>query len=243
MRLTPGLVTNNWELKITALGLALLLWAAVRSETTTRYTIKNVPVRVRLVDDEWVRIAPPAPQQVSVDVTGPVRELVRLAFHDQTLVVPVEDVDDTLEVMRVQTPWIDLGGRFESVRVEDVTPASVRLFFQPIETRMVPVRVTTTSLPAGYRLVGEPRSQPARVQIRGARNRVQAIDSIGVTLKNADRAREGGMIVVPIDTTRLGVEVAPLEVQVSLPLEPLTAPADSARGDSAAARRRSAARP
>lgn len=216
-RLRPGLVTDSWELKLTALGLALLLWAAVRSEDTTRFTMRDVPIDVRLADEGWVSAGTVEPRTVTVDFRGPVRELVRLAFAEATLVVPVEDVEDTVELYRPQAEWIEYDGRFESLRVDDIEPAIVRLMFEPIERRTVPVVVELGSaLKATTRLAAPPAASPASVFIEGPRSRVQAVDAIVARVEDVEEALRRGAVRVPLDTTGLGLTILPAEVRVEI---------------------------
>lgn len=216
-RLRPGLVTDSWELKLTALGLALLLWAAVRSEDTTRFTMSAVPVDVRLADDDWVTAGAVQPQTVRVDFRGPVRELVRLAFAEATLVVPVEDVEDTVELYRPQPEWLEYDGRFENLRVDEIEPAVVRLAFEPIVRRNVPVVVQLGSaLKATTRLAAPPQALPATVFVEGPRSRVQAVDSIVARIQDVEGALRRGSIRVALDTAGLDLTIVPAEVRVDI---------------------------
>jgi YbbR domain-containing protein len=209
-RLRPGLITDSWELKLTALGLALLLWAAVRSEQSTRFTMRDVPVELRLTDEGWVPDGGVSPRTVTVDVTGPVRELIRLAFAQATLVVPVEDVEDTLELFRPRPEWVELSKRFENLRVDAVEPGVVRFRFQPIERRMVPVAARLDGdLDSSARRVIE----PAEVLVVGPRNRVTAIDSLVAHVPDLEAVMDGS-VALPIDTAGSGVIVQPQGVSV-----------------------------
>ena len=215
-RLRPGLITDSWELKLTALGLAVLLWAAVRSEETTRFTMRDVPVEMRLTDAAWVADGGAEPTAVTVDVTGPVRELVRLAFAEATIVVPVEDVEDTLELYRPRGEWIEFDGRFENLRIDKIDPAVLRLRFQPIERRMVPVSLR---LEPGMATSARPVIDPAVVMVEGPRDRVAALDSIIARVPSLEDALDGD-VRLPLDTAGIGVVVQPAIVSVRF--EPVT---------------------
>jgi len=45
-----GFFSRNWTLKLSAFGIALLLWVAVRAEAPNRQELTGVPVRVELAD-------------------------------------------------------------------------------------------------------------------------------------------------------------------------------------------------
>ena len=216
-RLRPGLLTDSWELKLTALGLSLLLWAAVRSEDTTRFTMRDVPVQVRLTDDDWVSAGTTEPRTVTVDFRGPVRELVRLAFAEATLVVPIEDVEDTVEMYRPQPEWIEYDGRFESLRVDEIQPSVLRLVFEPVVRRDVPVAIRLAEeIKATTRLAGPPAATPASVFVEGPRSRVQAIDSVIARVSDVEAALRQGSVRVALDTAGLDVTVVPAVVRVEL---------------------------
>lgn len=233
IRLHPGLLTESWQLKLTALGLALLLWAAVRSEDTTRFTMRDVPVDVRLTDDDWVRAGPVEPATVTVYFRGPVRELVRLAFAEATLVVPVEHVEDTVEMYRPQPEWIEYEGRFEGLRIDEIQPAVVRLEFEPIVRRNVPVAVRLSEeIKATTRLAGPPIASPGFVFVEGPRSRVQAVDSVVARVRNVESALRQGAVRVPLDTAGLGLTIVPAEVRVDIRTVPDSAVANLTAGRS-----------
>ena len=70
-----GDLTREWPLKLAALGLAILLWTAVRIGAVSRQEIPEVPVQVQLTDPEWQIVSDPAPSAVSVTFSGPARHL------------------------------------------------------------------------------------------------------------------------------------------------------------------------
>ncbi|HUF13031.1 MAG TPA: hypothetical protein VMN78_08030 [Longimicrobiales bacterium] len=220
-KLTTGLITQSWQLKLAALGLAVLFWAAVQSEDLRRFTMTDVPVEVRMTERGWVPVGLPDPATVSVDFAGPVGELVRLAFAEAKLVVPVDDVEDSVELYRPREEWLEYEGRFQSLRVEQMRPLSLTLRFQPIETRMVPVAVRLDSpLKRTTRLAEPPTADPARVLVEGPRDRVQTIDSLIVRVADVERALRNGAVRLRIDTTGIGVSVSPREVIVRLRVLP-----------------------
>jgi hypothetical protein len=47
---TASNLFHNWRLKLSALGLALFLWAVVQAEPSNRETFSSVPVRVEIAD-------------------------------------------------------------------------------------------------------------------------------------------------------------------------------------------------
>ena len=69
-----GAFLRHWPLKLTALALSVLLWAAVASQEVTS---KLVVVRVELEYDDSLELARPLPS-VTALVTGPGHEIIKL---------------------------------------------------------------------------------------------------------------------------------------------------------------------
>jgi hypothetical protein len=59
LRRIHTILTHNWLLKITALGLAFLLWSVVKADN--RVSIENVPIQVVNRDGDWVLSQRPDP--------------------------------------------------------------------------------------------------------------------------------------------------------------------------------------
>lgn len=69
-----GAFLRHWPLKLTALALSVLLWAAVASQEVTS---QLVAVRVELEYDDSLELARPLPS-VTALVTGPGHEIIKL---------------------------------------------------------------------------------------------------------------------------------------------------------------------
>jgi YbbR domain-containing protein len=229
--------SHNWALKLTALGLALLLWAMLRADAPTRVAVPEVPVQVEVHDPGWVAQGAPVPARVTVTFLGPARELVRLAVERPQVVIPVEVVRDSVMVLQVQPRWVRLRDGLDRSRIEDVQPGTVRVSFESIVTRNVPVAPAFVGvLPDQLELRGEVQADPATVRLTGPASQVLAIDS--VRLEPVDLSRTRGPAVlhvrVGVDTVGLrGVLLSPPTVQLRLPIvtrDTLLAPARDVLG-------------
>ncbi|HEX2076206.1 MAG TPA: hypothetical protein VHG08_00805 [Longimicrobium sp.] len=189
MKLSLGIITYNWRLKLAALGLAVLIWAAVSAEQVTS---QWVPVRVDPVvrDPEYVLTGAPDPAEVRVRFSGPGRELWELALDRPTLVLPLSDIGNrrafALDASMLRIP----AGL--SVNVQDIRPAVVRVEVERLASRMVPVRARIGGRSAQRYVVDDALEVlPAEVRVTGPAGRVAALDSV------ATRALE----IVPDDST------------------------------------------
>ena len=182
-------LTYNWRLKLAALALAVLIWAVVSAEQVTSQWI---PVRVDPVvrDPEFVVTAPAEPAVVSVQVTGPGRELWELAINRPTLVLSVRDVGERrafgLDPSMVRLP------QGLAVRVSDVRPSVVTLGLERLTSRMVPVRARIAGGSTQRYAIGEDLViLPAEVRVTGPAERLAALEAL--TTRSFD--------VVPDDST------------------------------------------
>lgn len=175
-RLSLHSLTFNWRLKLAALGLAVLIWAAVSAEQVTSQWI---PVRIDPVvrDPEFVLTGAPDPAEVRVRFSGPGRELWELALDRPTIVLPLADIGNrrafALDASMLRIP----SGL--SVNVQDIRPAVVRVDVQRLTSRVLPVRARLGARSTQrYVLEGDLEVLPAEVRVTGPADRLAAMDSV-----------------------------------------------------------------
>ena len=88
---------RNWRLKLSAFTLAVLLWATVRIGAVSRQDIPEVEVRIENSDPGWVVQGEPSPAVVQVGLTGPARDLFRVAVDRPVVVVGSDPTADSLD--------------------------------------------------------------------------------------------------------------------------------------------------
>lgn len=188
-RLSWHALTYNWRLKLSALGLAVLIWAAVSAE---QVTTQWIPVRVDPVvrDPEYVLTGPPEPAEVRVRFSGPGRELWELALDRPSIVLPLRDVGNrrafALDASMLRVP----AGL--SVNVQDIRPAVVRVDLERLASRMVRVQPRITSRSMQRYVVDEDLEiLPAEVRVTGPADRVAALQAVPTR----------GFDIVPGDST------------------------------------------
>jgi YbbR domain-containing protein len=175
-RLSLHSLLFNWRLKLAALGLAVLIWAAVSAEQVTSQWI---PVRIDPVvrDPEFVLTGAPDPAEVRVRFSGPGRELWELALDRPSLVLPLADIGNrrafALDASMLRIP----SGL--SVNVQDIRPAVVRVDVQRLASRVLPVRARLGARSSQrYVLVRDLEVLPAEVRVTGPADRLAAMDSV-----------------------------------------------------------------
>jgi hypothetical protein len=213
-RFRPRDLTQNWRLKLTALALAVLLWAVVSAEQPTSQWI-DVPVDVVVSDPGWVLTGSPDPARVRVRFTGAGRELWDLALDRPVLELRVRSVGDARS-FALDPGMVGIPQRLQ-VKAQDVRPAVVRLPLERLASREVPVRAVVAARSREAYVVGDsPRVTPALVRVTGP---VPAVERIAHVLTRPFDIVPGDSTFerrAELDTAGLGgVALSTREVRVS----------------------------
>ena len=119
-------LARRWQLKLAAVGLAVLLWALVRAEQPTEQWV-GVRVEPQLLDPDYVLNGAPIPTVVQVRFAGKWRELGKLALERPVIVLHIRSVGRqrtfVLEPSMVRLPD-GIRGRVSAV---DVRPRLVHV--------------------------------------------------------------------------------------------------------------------
>jgi YbbR domain-containing protein len=220
VRSLSGLVGHNWTLKVSALGIALLLWVAVRVDAPNRHDLTSVPVRVDLQDPQWALLDDPSPASVTVRISGPSGEIIRIVGERPAVVIPLDDVHSADTTVMLRTQWLRVQDR-AGVVVEGIQPAAVRLTLEPVERLSLPPAPRLEgSFPGRLALAEAPIVEPSELRVIGARSRVMNLDSIPLLPVDLGTISGSGGVTVAVDTLGLqGIHVQPPTVQVQLQVQ------------------------
>ncbi|HUG40618.1 MAG TPA: YbbR-like domain-containing protein [Longimicrobiales bacterium] len=215
-------LTEHWTLKLAAIVLALLLWLTVRASTPKRTTFRNVPVQVDLRDPDWRLVGEPIPSVVSVMVIGPTSELMALSADPPRVVLPVQRVSDSTETQVVSPQWIRIPQGLRQTRIEGLRPDTIRLRYERLESRILPVRIRTRGdLPQGLALALPITTNPSAVDVRGPGRLLEGIDSVPLLPVDLSGLRATTNVPARVDTIALpGLMVTPNEINVILRVVP-----------------------
>ena len=222
MASAPRLLTDNWQLKLAALGLSVFLWALVQTEPLSQETFSAVPVAVTVDDTTWTLSGAPSPSTVELRLGGPAREIIRLARDGTSLRIPVSAVGSRDTAVTLQREWVQLGPR-SGVTVESMSPPVINLRFEPAASKTVPLVLRTQGglsdeLALSSALVLSPES----VTVRGPESTLSKLDALPVEPFDLERVAESGVFSLRVDTTGLaGAQVEPDEAVVGVRVEPL----------------------
>ncbi len=219
--LTQALV-RNWRLKLSALGLSVFLWALVQTEPTNQEALPSVPVRVQIADTAWTTSGSPSPAMVELRLTGPAREIIRLAREGASVRIPVATVGSRDTTITLRREWVQLGQR-SGLTVESVSPSTVRLAFEPAVTRLVPVAPRLAGdVGNQLALAADIEVSPMLVRVRGPESRLTGLDSLPLMPFDLSGVQRSGAFTVAVDTAGLlGSSVVPPLATLGIRVEEL----------------------
>jgi len=224
MSFLPGILSKNWQLKLSALAMAVLLWTVPRFEGQSTQILEDIPVTVDLSDLDWAQVEDPSPPVVSVTVSGPARELIALGIDPPPLVIPMSNLTAGDTTVLLRPSWFRGYGR-DGVVVEGLRPDAVQLKFERIQQKVVPLAARLVGrLPEGLGRSGPVVVTPGETSVFGPASRLEGLDSLRLVPFDLSRFRAGDSLVQPVDTAGLGVlTIVHPEASMTIPTEPTIA--------------------
>lgn len=204
MSFLPRALVHNWRLKLSALGLAVFLWALVQTEPRNAETFSAIPVAVEVADTSWTLSGEPSPASVELRLSGPAREIIRLARQGTSVRVPIREVGSTDTLVTLRRDWVELGDD-RGISVESVTPSLVHISFEAAMSRAVPLSLRLKGqLPDRLALASPIGLNPQVARVRGPASRIQGVDSLPLMPLDLSRVRSSGVFDLAVDTAGLG---------------------------------------
>lgn len=191
MNLAP---TENWLLKILAVGFALVLWFFVMGEQNLEKGFA-VPLELQGVPDGMV-VSNDVPRLIDVRISGPRTVLLNLQASDLSLTLDLKGLPPGI------TSFKRLDERFRLPRTLKVTrmaPAVIDVRLERVRNKKVPVKVTLSGdPPEGYRVVSA-TATPKRVVVRGAESELKSVNEIPTETIDLTEVKESFSQIVPLD--------------------------------------------
>jgi YbbR-like protein len=213
-------LTADWPLKLTSVGLSVLLWLFASSEEPASGLLQ-VELRVQPPPGRAV-VRPLEPLRATA--VGSRRELLRLSRDNLffTRILPDTLTADSVR-LEIDPSDVVLPGN-ANVRIQDLEPRQVTVELNPVTQRIVPVRpVVRIQSDSGFELVGGIAVVPGEVRLAGPRDQVAAIDSVRtivLEIASADGPTEERVMV---DTSDFGpVRVYPSRVTLNLNVQAIS---------------------
>ncbi len=233
MSVISRLLFSHWPLKLTALGLAVVLYMGVAISESTRSFAGPIPIEVlnappggALLDD------PGVVESVEFRASDEIAQtLTRDSFRAS---IDLSAVEPRPGANTVEVP-VDVFPVDPRVRVLDYEPQGRTVRVDAVITRLLPVEVETGPLPDGIEL-GPVTVDPNQATVSGASSRLQnvrtvegrfVVDASGINIDEdvpLEAFDEDGAIVPGVDvqpaTARIRADVGRQLVYATLPVIP-----------------------
>lgn len=210
----------NWRLKLAALGLSVFLWALVQTEPRTSESFQRVPVRVQLEDTLWALRGLPTPTEVELQLSGPSRDIIRLAREGTALNIPITKVGAPDTSVFLDRDWVELG-QWTGLTIEVISPAIIDMTFEPTLTRILPIASRIYGdLSSDLAFASSIGIAPLTARVRGSESQVSQLDSVRLQPFDLATVEKSGVFSVAIDTVALsGIFVSPEVVTMGFNVE------------------------
>lgn len=205
-------ILRNWPIKVTALALSAMLWAAVAAQEPAS---QLVPVRLSIEPPPGRALTQPPPE-VQALFAGTAREIFKLYSDPPVVKKVIPETRSSRVTVEISTQDINLTTD-AAVTAQDIRPRQFELYLDSIDTRSVPIELRVHVRPeTGFDLVGGIRVIPDSVVLIGPLTVVREITSVPTIVDTIRGVRQSFTRPVSLDTTGLRVAVAqPREVSIT----------------------------
>lgn len=215
---------KNWLYMLTAVLLSLFLWVAVSADRVGEGTY-DADLLIVNSDRRYVETSrEPATEVVTVDFTGRVGELARLAVARPQVFYPIDTVPANEMEVHLTPDMVKGRGNapLEGVSAIRVQPDRFVLHFQLRGTKTVPVipDMSSIGLADGYVMSDSVRAEPGMVALDGPEEIVARIQSVATAPVPGTNVRESTQVDVPLVPDPSGlVELSATNVRVTVSVE------------------------
>jgi YbbR domain-containing protein len=193
---------KNWLYMLTAVLLSLFLWVAVSADRVGEGTY-DADLLIANSDRRYVETSrEPATDVVTVDFTGRVGELARLAVARPQVFYPIDTVPANEMEVHLTPDMVKGRGNapLQGVSAIRVQPDRFVLHFQLRGTKTVPVdpNMSSIGLADGYVMSDSVRAEPGMVALSGPEDVVAGIQSVATAPVPGTNLRESTQVDVPL---------------------------------------------
>lgn len=187
-------LSENWLLKLLAVGFALVLWFFVIGEQNLEKGYA-VPLELQGVPEGLV-VGNDVPRLIDVRISGPRTVLLNLQADELSLTLDLNGLPPGI------TSFKRLDERFRLPRTLKVTrmaPAVIDVRLERVRNKKVPVKVVFAGEPPeGFR-VASTTAKPQRVVVTGAEGELKSVNEIPTEAIELAEVRESFSQIVPLD--------------------------------------------
>lgn len=215
-----GRIVDSWPLKLTALVLAAILWAAVAAQEETTQLV-SVQLDVQLPDGRALMSEPPPVQAL---YSGTAREIIKLYAQPPVIRKTLPDTISGSQYTLELTLGELLAPDGAAVRAQRIEPRFVTVHLDDvIEKEVRVIEQVTIHLDSGYHILEQLTISPERITIRGPQAQVEGIEAVFTVPLELEHVRDPIRRSLAIDTSALGtVQLSQTSVQMFADIDALS---------------------
>lgn len=214
------LAVTNWPIKLTALVLSAVLWAATAAQEPTTQLV-GVTLEVQPPEGRALRRSLPPVQAL---FAGSTRELIKLYAQPPVIRKTIPDTVDGSEYTLELSPTDLTVADDANVTAQDVQPRMILVQLDNLAQRSLPVVPRVTVRPdSGFALYTGIAVAPSSLIVRGPEVRVTGLDALYTIPLEITGVTQPVRRSIEIDTTGITpVRLSRYAVEVSVDVGPVT---------------------
>jgi YbbR domain-containing protein len=214
---------EDWNLKLLALGIAVVLWMAVTGQNQP-VTMRVSGVQLNFVKQEGLDISNDVPSTIEVILTGSPSKLDQIG-RGLVATVDVSDQKAGERVVRLSTERVKMVLP-DGVKIQSFQPATIPLRLEPTVEAQVPVEVKFEGKVAdGFEVVAV-RANPSTVRLRGPSDRLSLVRQASTETVWLEGKKES------FTAPRIAINIADPKIDILDPnVDVLVEIAEAKRGD------------
>jgi YbbR domain-containing protein len=200
------LFLEDWNLKLLALAISLVLWLGVTGQNKP-VTLRVSGVQLSFLRPEKMEISNDPPSTVEVILTGSKDKLDRIGPRDLMATVDLSDQKAGERVVKLTLDRVKLDLQ-EDIKIQGFQPAAISIRLEPIIEAIVDVEVNFEGkLPEGYE-VQSTNVNPLKVRLRGPADRINALRKVTTETVWLDGKKES------FSLSHVGINISDPKIEV-----------------------------
>jgi YbbR domain-containing protein len=169
------LFTNNVGMKISALLLAILIWAILsgREKTFSEKSLK-IPVEILHVSEN-VEVVSLRPEEVTISIKGPSEFVAVASAESRPIKIDLKDIKGSNRLNYFAEDYLELP---KGVELVSIHPKMIEVYVEEFATKEVPVKINFRGRLRETLKLKEARVNPERVTIISYQSRISDINAV-----------------------------------------------------------------
>jgi YbbR domain-containing protein len=207
---------ENWNLKVTALLLALIIWLFVRGEPGPEKVVR-IPLEVQVSHN--MEITGERPSMIEITMRGAASSGSLFGQVLPTCTIDLQNAGEGVQAVTLTPDSINIP-KGSGVEVVRVNPTRITIVLERTASREVPIVVPIRGEPPqGFELYGK-SAKPSSIVITGPRTHIEAIKEIATESISVNGQKESTRHFLNLNLKDNAVRTSVSQIQVDISIGP-----------------------